>query len=275
MAFSDFQPNTQANILGAAGGAAGALFGGAFNLGGMALQNKYNKEMAEIQNQYNIEAWNRQNEYNSPTQQMNRLKEAGLNPNLIYDMGNPGNSSSAPQLSAPNAPDAQSAMRDAARAINPLQVIEMAIKLRKDLAEAESAEQRANILGIQGIMAGSELNALLNPMYRIDLEGNISMRRDLGLQVLGDPNNRYFKTSTVGMDYFSLINALQAQKEIVGSKAKVISSEKTASQSQLLKNQSALLKKELKWFNASQVSGIFGKFTPILNSILLNLIKRH
>lgn len=31
--------------------------------------------------------WNRQNDYNSPVQQMQRLKEGGLNPNLVYGNG--------------------------------------------------------------------------------------------------------------------------------------------------------------------------------------------
>ena len=268
MSWSNLSPDTQSNILGAAGGAASSLIGGAFSLGGMSLQHKYNKEMAEIQNQYNIDAWNRQNEYNSPLQQMNRLKEAGLNPNLMYSQGNVGNASSAPQMSAPNAPDAQSAMRDAARAINPLQWIEMAIKLRKDLADAESAEQRANILGIQGLIAGSEVEALLNPLYQIDLLGNITKNKDWSTTVMRDPNNKYFSLgSGVGSDYFSLLNVLKAQKEIVGSNAKVISTGKTALQSQMLQ-------KELDWYNANQISGIFGKFTPIINTILLNLLKR-
>ena len=34
--------------------------------------------------QWNLEQWERQNLYNHPIQQMQRLKEAGLNPNLIY-----------------------------------------------------------------------------------------------------------------------------------------------------------------------------------------------
>lgn len=267
MAWSNLTPVTQSNIISGAAGAANSLIGGAFNFGGMALQHKYNKEMAEIQNQYNIDMWNRQNEYNSPLQQMNRLKEAGLNPNLMYSQGTVGNASSAPQMSAPNAPDAQSAMRDAARAINPLQIVEMAIKLRKDLADAESAEQRANILGIQGLIAGSEVDALLNPLFEIDLEGNISRNRNYSATVMRDPNNKYFSLgSGVGSDYFSLLNVLKAQKEIVGSNAKVISSGKTAAES-------LRLQKELDWYNANQISGIFGKFTPIINSLLLNLLK--
>ena len=47
--------------------------------------------MAEYQNQKNIELWNMQNVYNTPSAQMERFKEAGLNPNLIYGKGTPGN----------------------------------------------------------------------------------------------------------------------------------------------------------------------------------------
>lgn len=45
--------------------------------------------------------WNRQNEYNSPSAQMSRFKEAGLNPNLIYGQGSSGNATQLPKYSAP------------------------------------------------------------------------------------------------------------------------------------------------------------------------------
>lgn len=41
-------------------------------------------EMIRKQNQYNMDSWMKQNEYNSPVNQMKRLQEAGLNPNLVY-----------------------------------------------------------------------------------------------------------------------------------------------------------------------------------------------
>ena len=44
------------------------------------ITNKQNRKHA-------LEDWNRQNTYNHPTQQMQRLKEAGLNPNLVYGGG--------------------------------------------------------------------------------------------------------------------------------------------------------------------------------------------
>lgn len=56
------------------------------------------RENAEYTYGKNLEQWNRQNEYNSPEAQMQRFKEGGLNPNLIYGRGESGNSGSSPQL---------------------------------------------------------------------------------------------------------------------------------------------------------------------------------
>ena len=52
--------------------------------------NWWNQEQLAQQNQWNIDQWNRENEYNSPTEQMKRYLEAGVNP--LWAMGSdPGN----------------------------------------------------------------------------------------------------------------------------------------------------------------------------------------
>lgn len=61
-----------------------------------------NKQMAEYQYSKDLEMWNRGNVYNSPQAQMERLKSAGLNPNLIYGSG--GATTVAGQLPKYNAP---------------------------------------------------------------------------------------------------------------------------------------------------------------------------
>lgn len=48
---------------------------------------EYNMQMAQYQNEVNRENWHMQNQYNTPSAQMARLKEAGLNPNLVYGGG--------------------------------------------------------------------------------------------------------------------------------------------------------------------------------------------
>lgn len=53
----------------------------------------------------NLAMWHLQNEYNHPTQQMNRLREAGINPRLMYGAGGgPAASGTAHQLPKYQAP---------------------------------------------------------------------------------------------------------------------------------------------------------------------------
>lgn len=86
---------------------------GALGIGGQIAQSKYAREAQDEQNRQNMrlaeyefqrnkEMFHLQNQYNSPTSQMARLKEAGLNPNLVYGSGAVGNTSSpAPKFNAP------------------------------------------------------------------------------------------------------------------------------------------------------------------------------
>lgn len=64
-----------------------------------------NYALAEQANANEVAMWQMQQEYNTPAAQMQRLKDAGLNPNLAYQMANTGTASSAPsvhQAAAPN-----------------------------------------------------------------------------------------------------------------------------------------------------------------------------
>lgn len=69
----------------------------------MKQQNQWNREMAEMEFQRNLDMWNRNNAYNAPQAQMERLKAAGLNPNLVYGTGTvSGNTSGQiPKYQAP------------------------------------------------------------------------------------------------------------------------------------------------------------------------------
>lgn len=63
-----------------------------------------NWRMANFQYQKNLEQWYRENEYNSPDEQMRRLRNAGLNPNLVYGTGSvSGNTTTqGPRFQAPD-----------------------------------------------------------------------------------------------------------------------------------------------------------------------------
>jgi len=80
--------------------ASGVQQGG--NLLSEILFNKRRKKESELQYQRQIDLMNMQNQYNSPASQMARYKAAGLNPNLIYGQGTPGNTAtSTPNYSPP------------------------------------------------------------------------------------------------------------------------------------------------------------------------------
>lgn len=64
-----------------------------------ALNYGINRLGVENDRRHQIKLWNMQNEYNSPKAQMARFAEAGLNPNLIYGQGTPGNASSTAKSS--------------------------------------------------------------------------------------------------------------------------------------------------------------------------------
>ena len=61
------------------------------------LQNLRNMQMFQAQNAFSLDMWNLQNEYNSPAAQMDRLVQAGINPNMSFGSAPSGN---APQLTS-------------------------------------------------------------------------------------------------------------------------------------------------------------------------------
>lgn len=215
MPWSSLSPQTQSSIIGTSGSLSGSLIGGAFNLGGMALQHKYNKEMADLQNKYNMDMWQMQADYNSPTAQMSRLRDAGLNPNLAYGNATTGNMSSAPEMVAPNAPNAQQAMKDAAAALNPEKIISFAIDTRKGIAEAQKAEEEARRAGAEAEMT----DALAQSMNLSSNHQFYYFNPETGKIELS-PEDNFFVTrfsnpyrKDVNMTQASLRNAIQMRNE--------------------------------------------------------------
>ena len=71
------------------------LIGGIGNIVSGLFGNRSRKREAQRQREWTESMWNRQNAYNTPAMQMKRLKEAGLNPALMYGQGTTGNAEKA------------------------------------------------------------------------------------------------------------------------------------------------------------------------------------
>lgn len=78
------------------GGLGSGLMGGAFSFLDGANDYYWNRKNMDYQNDLMIQNWNMQNAYNSPAAQMQRFREAGLNPNLIYGQTNMSGSVGTP-----------------------------------------------------------------------------------------------------------------------------------------------------------------------------------
>jgi len=80
------------NNLGQNRQAMGPLASLGISAGGSLINNLANIGQAKKARQFQLDMWNKNNAYNHPSAQMERLRQANLNPNLMYGQGNVGNS---------------------------------------------------------------------------------------------------------------------------------------------------------------------------------------
>lgn len=132
---------------------AGLLVSGltqAGNIGSTILTNKMQKKTAlEMYNMQRTDAladWNRQNQYNSPSAQMQRFKEAGLSPHLIY-----GQTNTAPPVrsSSVDTPKYQAPQLDA-------NLPQMAMQLAAQQQNIKNMEAQEKLINAQTTKAQSE-----------------------------------------------------------------------------------------------------------------------
>lgn len=118
---------------------AGSALGGLFGMGNQAMSVSQQKRLFDYQYSKNLEMWNLQNAYNDPSKQIERLINAGLNPNLAYGHGTLANTSAQmPSSSMPSVQKADTPNFDVLGAVTAAQ--EMKLK-----------EAQSNILGQQAL----------------------------------------------------------------------------------------------------------------------------
>lgn len=146
--------------------AAGAsLVGSVINKSSQSSANKQNLELAQYQNNWNLQQWNRENAYNSPIQQMARLRQAGLNPNLVYGNGTTTQSASSPRAADMRVAPYLGASQDLTSAAN------VALNAQNVVRQNELAKAQADYVRQQTITEGQRQSqiALSNSRSEVDL----------------------------------------------------------------------------------------------------------
>lgn len=131
-------------------GAAGSIGGGLLGLIGQRSANRTNIQLHQSAFDQNKQMWHLQNEYNTPMAQMQRLQEAGLNPNLIY--------SSMGQHTAGHAPQMQPAKVE--NELTPMQQAIQVMPLMSQYQDIEFKKAQTNNVEAQNAVIGQQLNQL-------------------------------------------------------------------------------------------------------------------
>lgn len=196
-------------IGGAAIGAFGNLLGQGANI---FASRRANKRMVDF--------WHMQNEYNHPLQQMARLEEAGLNPNLIYGDSISGATGQAGEVGRPHKPEIGSPLSDITSFAN-LKARNAQVDLVEQQANTEFqrgvliAEQQA-LTGMRTAKTNQEYNQS-SELFTSQLQASELNVQNMEQQILGKQLDNDFKDSTL-KDRISKIywEAKNAQKILKG-----------------------------------------------------------
>ncbi|AXL15120.1 DNA pilot protein [Microviridae sp.] len=122
-------------IASAVGGIASSIFG-----------NKARKRESERSRAHDLNMWDKTNNYNHPSQQMQRLRSAGLNPNLVY--GGSSGQTSGTANALPGAKDPK--INDIAMGDNPMMQY---VQLKNTQAQTENVRSQQELNEANAILA--------------------------------------------------------------------------------------------------------------------------
>lgn len=179
----------------------GAIVGAAGAIGGSMASNMGSRKQQKRAQGYNVANWDTQNAYNHPSQQMARLREAGLNPNLIY-----GTSQSAAVGNADKIAEVKPADFNIS---NPTDSISNYAAMRGTQAKTDNTTQNTQLQREQELLTSAKtrrenINTLKDglgykmdkDMYNTSQEMQRAVLEDTKQAIIGKRSDNYVKTHT-------------------------------------------------------------------------------
>ena len=144
-------------------------------------QNRKNREFQARENQkardYNTEMWEKNNAYNDPSQQMARLKNAGINPHLAYSNGSVTNTSSSPASSnASSMPEGRAPQLDVNAMLNARLIGEQINNIKADTQKKE-AEARNIGTDTEGKTLQNGISTKVSENWQTTYEADMSFKK--------------------------------------------------------------------------------------------------
>ena len=159
--------------------------------------NKKNQAFAEkqyeTQKRDNLQQWQMQNDYNSPTSQMARFQEAGLNPALIYGQGAGGGGTASP------IPTARLERPDTARvSVNPAPAVEKYFNTKMQTAQYDNFKAQNTVLQNEAMLKDAQRLGVIATTFGKDFDNKLNskysaqMRERVNENLLFKNNNLYY-----------------------------------------------------------------------------------
>lgn len=134
---------------------AGGILGMIGTLGAAGIGAGSAAALAEKNREWTEKMWHLQNEYNTPSAQMARLKEAGLNPNLAYGSVSSGNAE------APKYQDVYGS-GPVSQALSKINIVSAAVEAIKGIEEIKQKKLENEGISTQNQMSQEQLDQYLN-----------------------------------------------------------------------------------------------------------------
>lgn len=219
--------------------------------------NKMNKYYSDLAWQRDQEQINKMNAYNTPAMQMQRFKEAGLNPNLIYGQGSPGQQT---QLAKYNQPKAEYnyKSRDFTQVLSNFYTIERQ-KLFNDKLKEDIQKTRQQTVN-EGLKAA--INTILQKKGLLDLD-TYGARKSQEYQLLLNRGQLDLAQSEI-MKY-----SADYRKKQIDAFDKITAAQLANLNAQTIRQgrQTELLNKEISIYELGKIGQIAPGFVNILRSI--------